>query len=160
MRFYSIYLSHLVWILLSFAEVMLMSLISECYIIRRPGKGSNLQTAPITHISDANPKSGLSPVLPTNRLLIIGSKDPSSGLMNLLEHLTELKGTFYLLDCWFTIKCYNSRTGRGKRCIGEGMGKGWGASMLSWAGVPLSPHLRMFTKLEAHQVLFKSFYRA
>ena len=38
---------------------------------------------------------------------------PSSlGLTNLLEQLTELRETFYLLDDQFIIKRYNSETAR------------------------------------------------
>ena len=29
---------------------------------------------------------------------------PSLGSINLLEQLTDLRETFYLLDCWFIIK--------------------------------------------------------
>lgn len=41
---------------------------------------------------------------------------PFSELINLLEQLTKLKGTFYLLDPWFTIKGCNLGTARWKRC--------------------------------------------
>ncbi|KAF0875920.1 FHR5 protein, partial [Crocuta crocuta] len=54
---------------------------------------------------------------------------PSLGLINLLEQLTELRETFYLLDYGFIIKGYNSGTARWKRCIGQGMGKGHRTSM-------------------------------
>ena len=49
---------------------------------------------------------------------------PSLGSINLLEPLTELRETFYLLDYQFIIKGYNSGTARWKRCTGPGMGKG------------------------------------
>ena len=37
---------------------------------------------------------------------------PSLGLINLLEQLTELRGTLYLLDHWFVEKGYNPGTAR------------------------------------------------
>ena len=68
----------------------------------------------------------------------------SSSLINLLEQLTKLKETFYLLDTlltrlnvldyftyqtkhftyWFIIKGYNSRIAKGKTCKGQGMWNG------------------------------------
>lgn len=45
-------------------------------------------------------------------------------LINLLEHLTELRETFYLLDYQFVIRVYSSGTARWKTWIGQGMGKG------------------------------------
>ena len=48
---------------------------------------------------------------------------PSSGSINLLEQLTELRKTFYLLDYPFIVKEYNSSTARQKRCIGQGVGE-------------------------------------
>ena len=72
------------------------------------------------------------------------SKTPSLGLINLLEWLTELRETFYLLDHWFIIKGYNSGTARWKRCRGQGMGKVHGASTPS-PGMPLSPQFQVFT---------------
>ena len=54
---------------------------------------------------------------------------PSS--FNLLEWLTESRESFYLLDYQFIIKDYNSGTARSKRCIGQGMGEGCRALMLS-----------------------------
>lgn len=35
-------------------------------------------------------------------------KTPSLGLINLLEHLTELRETFYFWDCWFIIKGFRN----------------------------------------------------
>ena len=43
---------------------------------------------------------------------------PSLGSINLQEWLTELRGTFYLLDHQFIIKGYNSGTAKWKSCIG------------------------------------------
>ena len=40
---------------------------------------------------------------------------PFLGLINLLQRLTELRETFYLLDDQFIIKGYNSGTARWKR---------------------------------------------
>ena len=91
--------------------------------------------------SDANHEPELSLVLLTSRTL-------SLGLINLLEWLTEFRETFYLLlDHWFIIKGYNSRAARWKKCIGQGMGKGNRASMLSCGG-SLSLNLYVFTNLE------------
>ena len=53
---------------------------------------------------------------------------PSLGSINLLEWVTELRETFYLLNLQFLIKEYNTGTARRKNCIGQGMGKGYGAS--------------------------------
>lgn len=61
-----------------------------------------------------------------------GSQDLyTSGSTNLLEGLTEPRGTFYLPDHQFIIKGYDFRTARWKRHVGQGMGKGRGASMPS-----------------------------
>ena len=67
---------------------------------------------------------------------------PSSDLVHLLEWLTELRETFYLLDCWFSIKGYNSGIAREERCIGQDT---WGGSQGSHAlsehtTLPESPH--------------------
>ena len=48
-------------------------------------------------------------------------KSPSLVLINLLEWLTELRETFYLLDHWFIIQGYNLGTARWKRCTRQGM---------------------------------------
>ena len=72
---------------------------------------------------------------------------PSLGWINLLEWLTDLRETFYLLDYRFIIKGCNSGTARWKRCRGQGMGKGHGASTPS-PSVPLSWHLHVFTNSE------------
>ena len=53
----------------------------------------------------------------------------SLGSINLLEWLTELRETFYLLDYQFILKGYNSGTARCKRYTGQRMGKGRRASM-------------------------------
>ena len=73
---------------------------------------------------------------------------PSLGLINSLERLTAFRKLMYSLDYQFTIKGYNSRTARQKRCIRQGMGKGHGAFMPS-PGSPLSQHFHVFTSLEA-----------
>lgn len=44
--------------------------------------------------------------------------------MNLLEQLTELRETFYLLYYRFIINGYNAGTARWERGIGQDMGKG------------------------------------
>ena len=43
---------------------------------------------------------------------------PYPSLINLLEQLTELSITVYLLGCWFVMG-YNSATVRWKRCTGH-----------------------------------------
>ena len=48
---------------------------------------------------------------------------PSLGLINLLKWLTKLREILYLPNYRFTVKWFNSRTARWKRCIGQGMGK-------------------------------------
>ena len=76
---------------------------------------------------------------------------PSLGLINLLEQLRELRETFYLLGNWLIIKGYNSGTTIWKRCIGQGKGKGHGASKLSrYTALPKS---NIFTNLEALRTL-------
>ena len=49
--------------------------------------------------------------------------------INLLEWITELRETFYLLDHWFIIKGCNSGIARWKRCTRHDKGKGHGAPM-------------------------------
>jgi len=59
----------------------------------------------------------------------------------LLEWLTKLRETFYLLDYQFVIKGYNSRTARWKRSIGQGMEKGARIFHVLWAAIlPESLH--------------------
>ena len=74
--------------------------------------------------SDAHRKSTLclcaSNQLATDR----GSNDPPSwGSVNLLEHLTEPRGTFYSLDHCFIIKRCDSGLARWKTCPGQEMEK-------------------------------------
>ena len=54
----------------------------------------------------------MSPVLLTDWLQFGGAQDPSLDLINLLEWLTELRETFYLLDYQFIIGGYNPGTAR------------------------------------------------
>lgn len=69
-----------------------------------------------------------------------GSHDPSLCLINLLEWLTEFRGTFYLPDYWFIMKERNSGTARWKRHLGQGTGNGHRASMpLQASHSPKSP---------------------
>ena len=70
----------------------------------------------------------------------------SSGLINLLEQLTELRGRVYWLDHQFIIKGYNSGKARWKRCIGQGTGKLCGAFMPS-PQISMSSLIRKFSKL-------------
>ena len=74
--------------------------------------------------------------------------NPSSGLINLLEHLTELRETFSLLDYWFIVTGYNSGTARWKRCVGQGIGTGCRDPKPS-PGTPLSKPLQVLTNPEA-----------
>lgn len=77
--------------------------------------------------------------------LIGGSYDPLFGSINLLEWLTEFRETFYILIYQFTLKVYNSGTISWKRLIGQNMGKGLGAYMLSLSMI-LSLHFHMSTR--------------
>ena len=89
--------------------------------------------------SDASCKSRWSFGLLTNWLQIGGFKDqppaplpassPPLGLINLLEWLTELRETLYLLDYRFIIEGCDSGTTRWKRWIGQDMEKGHRASL-------------------------------
>lgn len=72
----------------------------------------------------------------------------SMGSSNFLDQVTELRETFYSLDCQFIIKGYNSGTTRWKRCLGKGMGSRCGAFM-PFLSMPLSPNLYVFTNTEA-----------
>ena len=73
-------------------------------------------------------------------------KPLSSSSINLLEQLTELRETSYLLGYQYVIKRYHSGITRQRRYIGQAMRKGHGASMLS---VPLSQHVRGLVYPEA-----------
>lgn len=69
---------------------------------------------------------------------------PSLGLINLLEQLTEMRETFYLLDHPLMMKGYDSGTARWERCTRQGVGKRGGDSMLS-------PGVHPFPNLHVHQ---------
>lgn len=71
------------------------------------------------------------------------------GLINLPEHLTEVREIFYLLDHWFIKKGSNSETARWNS-IGSVCGKGLEASLLC-PGAPLSPDLHVLTDPETLQ---------
>ena len=47
----------------------------------------------------------------------------TSGSINLLKWLTEVRETFCLLEYLFIIKGYNSGMAKWKSCIGQGMGE-------------------------------------
>lgn len=74
----------------------------------------------------------------------------SCGLINLLEWLTELVKTFYLLDYQLNIKVYNLGKNKStvynlgtagwKRWVSQGVKKGYKASTTP-SNVPLSQHL-------------------
>jgi len=74
------------------------------------------------------------------------AKPPSSGSINLLEWLTEIRRTFYLLDYQFITKDI-TRNSQMEKCIGEGKWEGARASM-PFLGAPVSQHLCMFTNLQ------------
>ena len=86
----------------------------------------------------ANPR--LSPEL-TNWLKTEGSWNHLLRCDNLLEQLAGLKKVFYLL-LPICDKRYNPGIARRKRYVGQGVGKGLRASMIS-------QHLDVFTNLEA-----------
>ena len=77
------------------------------------------------------------------------STPPSLDLINLLEQLKGLRGTFCLPDHQFIIKGYSLGTARWKRRLGQGCGKG---TEPPW---PLpehhSPWIWIFTSLEVLQ---------
>ena len=76
---------------------------------------------------------------------------PSLGLINLLEQLTELRETFYLLEYWFIMNEYNSGMARRKRCIDKIWGKG--VELPCPFRVPLSPNFPMFINLHVLRAL-------
>lgn len=84
------------------------------------GQGLGLTWLPhSTHTSDASYKASC--------LLCFWQKGCWSELPmphSLLEWLTKLRETFYLLDHWFMIKEYNSGTARGQKCLGQAWKKG------------------------------------
>lgn len=88
---------------------------------------------------------------------------PSSDLINLLEGLTELRETFsYVYQ--FTLKDIIKNTdeqsdGKVHRA-GSGRVLSAGASVSMKLGCTSSWQVDAFTNLVAHQLLFKSFYRA
>ena len=115
-------------------------------------KGSVPQ--PPTPTSKPNHNSRLSPVLVTEQLQIRGSHYP---LLRFDEfsRVAVFRGTYYLLDDWLIIKVYNSGTARWKRCTGQGVGKGRGASMSSPSMcTSLSQHLHLVTNPEALQTQY------
>ena len=85
---------------------------------------------------------------PTAHQLKIAELEVSMSLFlvstKLLEHLTELREIFYLLNYWFIIEGRNSVTAKWKRCLGQDMWKECGVSMSS---PNMSP--KIFTNLEA-----------
>ena len=103
--------------------------------------------------SDGNPKPKLLPALLTDQLKTGGPTTSFLGLINFLEQLRELIETFYLLDNWLIMKGHNLGTTRLKRYIGQGVGKGHGASILSLSA-PLFQNLQVFTSLEALRTPF------
>lgn len=66
---------------------------------------------------------------------------PSSGSVNLLECLIELRKTVYFLDYQLVIKEYNSGAFRWKRCTGEGIQEG----MREFPGPLLAVHHSLHT---------------
>jgi len=100
---------------------------------------------PTSTISDASCRSRLLPVFLTGDKSKV-PKPLSSSSINLLEQLTELRETSYLLGYQYIIKGYNSGISRQRRCIRQAMGKGHGDSMLS---VSLSHHVHVLAYPEA-----------
>lgn len=84
--------------------------------------GQGLRTTRVTppplHPSTSDAVTGVSEGQVINQRF---QRHPSLGLINLLEQLTELRKTFYMLDYWFILKGFNSGTGRWKRCIRRGV---------------------------------------
>lgn len=74
------------------------------------------------------------------------TKPPSSGSINLLEWLTEIRRTFSLLDYQFITKDI-TRNSQMERCIGQGKWERARASVPS-LGAPVSQHFCMFTNLQ------------
>ena len=72
---------------------------------------------------------------------------PSLDLMNLLAWLTELRKTFYLLDCLFIIEGYNSETSRWKRCTGQERAQSFHAHQ-----VHNSPQISMCSPSQKHSI--------
>lgn len=68
----------------------------------------------------------------------------SSGSINLLDQLTELRETFYGLAYWFIIKENNAGAAKWKRYKGQVI---WerGRAALSSLGSSFSPYLHMLT---------------
>ena len=93
--------------------------------------------------SDANFKSRVSPLFLIDCRLLVSTSSLVS--VNMLEWLTELRETFYVVNHWFIIKGYNSEIAKWNRWTWEGIGKGLRASM-PFPGTPLSPNLHVFTK--------------
>lgn len=68
-------------------------------------------------------------------------RTPSSGVINLLEGLTELRETFLSLDYCFIIKGYNSKTATWMSCTGQGLWEGpWRFSFPSRHATVPAPH--------------------
>ena len=65
------------------------------------------------------------------QLEVEGSNDPLLGFDWFARVVHRFQRNIYLLDHQFTIKGYSSGTVSWKRCLGQGMGKGHGASTLS-----------------------------
>lgn len=79
-------------------------------------------------------------------------------IQNSPEQLTELRNTVYLLDYWFIMKGYGSKTATWKRCIGQGMGEEVG-SFHVLSGKPLYQHSDVLSTLEALWTpLFRLFF--
>ena len=86
--------------------------------------------------SDTSHKSKLSPLLLTYQLQTGGFNNPYPMCsINLLEHFTELKETFYLLDYQFIKKGYKQADER------DVQGKGYGEGCVPSPGGQLSQHL-------------------
>lgn len=110
-----------------------------------PGDSSrwhNLKTQPSrltppTPTSEAKLKSRLSPVPLTNQLQIGDSKGPFLDYINLLEHNTKLRETFYLLHYWLIINRNKSGTARWRKWTGRSTwDEVWCFMLSGWTTVP------------------------
>ena len=68
-------------------------------------------------------KSKLSPVFLNDWAQVRVSQDPLLRFQRFAGALSELRETFYLIDCWVIVKGCNSTTAWWKRCSRQGIGK-------------------------------------
>lgn len=79
------------------------------------------------------------------------------GSINLLEQVTEFRGTLYWLDYWFLVKGDTSETARWKGCLWQAVReRAW--SFHDFFNPPLSLHLHMFTNSKTLQISLLSLW--